>query len=312
MTLQQLQYIVEVERCGSINKAAQNLFTSQPNVSAAIKNLERELNICIFDRNSMGVSATAEGQELVSYAKSILSQIDMVKNIYVAEKPANSAVLRISCQPFVFITDVLIQFYNAFMKDCEKCKIVFHEVPQITVLEHILNGKSNIGLLTIYTMQSSFWLKLLQAKSVEYELLFKMTPKILVSKRHPLAVKKSIRLEDLSNYPYLHYGDENFLSVTNRNDAEEILGLDHHKKLICVRDQYSTHTILLNTDAFDVSFYPPSGKLFSTPHPDLAAIPFHAGDIVSNVYLIKAKNKLLDENESLFIDCLKQYCKENS
>lgn len=92
------------------------------------------------------------------------------------------------------------------------------------------------------------------------------------------------------------------------NDAEEILGLDRHKKLICVCDQYSTHTILLHTDAFDISFYPASADQFPVPHPNLVSIPLNARNIVSNVYLLKAKYKQLLENEILFIQCLKQYC----
>lgn len=308
MTLQQLQYVVEVDRCGSINRAAQNLFTTQPNISTAIKNLEKELCISIFDRKNMGISTTAEGRELVSYAKAILSQVDLVKNLYAAEKTADQAVLKISCQPFVFITNVLVHFYNTFLRDCEKCKVVFHEVPQASVLENILEGKSNIGLLAIYNTQSPFWSKLLQVKAVEYEFLFQMTPRVLLSKSHPLARKAGVEIDDLFHYPYLHYGDENFSSVLHCNDAEEILGLDRHKKLICVCDQYSTHTILRQTDAFDIFFYPASADQFPVPHPNLVSIPLNACNIVSNVYLLKAKYKQLLENEILFIQCLKQYC----
>lgn len=49
MTIQQLQYVLEIARCGSASRAAKNLFLSQPNLSSAIKNLEQELGFPIFE-----------------------------------------------------------------------------------------------------------------------------------------------------------------------------------------------------------------------------------------------------------------------
>ena len=69
MTFQQLSFVVEVARCESINKAAEQLYTSQSNVSNSIKSLEEELGIQIFLRTKKGVSVTAEGREFLSYAR---------------------------------------------------------------------------------------------------------------------------------------------------------------------------------------------------------------------------------------------------
>ena len=66
MTLQQLKYLVTVAECGSISEAAQKLFISQPSLSAAIQNLEKEMGVTAFSRFSKGVVITREGEELLA------------------------------------------------------------------------------------------------------------------------------------------------------------------------------------------------------------------------------------------------------
>ncbi len=62
MTLLQMSYILEVDRCGSMNRAARNLFLSQSALSAAIAEVERELGVTIFLRTNRGVTLTEEGR----------------------------------------------------------------------------------------------------------------------------------------------------------------------------------------------------------------------------------------------------------
>lgn len=69
MNLRGLEYVVEIARCGSINKAAQNLFLSQPNLSSSLKHLEEELHFPIFKRQKSGVELTPEGALLVEAAQ---------------------------------------------------------------------------------------------------------------------------------------------------------------------------------------------------------------------------------------------------
>ena len=72
MTLQQLTYIKMTAECGNITEAAEKLFISQPSLSAAIHNLEKEMGVTIFVRSKKGVVLTREGEELLSYAGMLL------------------------------------------------------------------------------------------------------------------------------------------------------------------------------------------------------------------------------------------------
>ena len=79
MTLQQLRYVVEISRCGSITAAAQRLFIAQPSLSKAVRELESELGITIFERSRSGVIFTADGLELLGQARLILEQTTTLK-----------------------------------------------------------------------------------------------------------------------------------------------------------------------------------------------------------------------------------------
>lgn len=82
MNILHWKYAIEVERTRSINRAAENLFMGQPNLSRAIKELEESLGITIFKRTSKGMSPTPQGEEFLQHAKKILSQIDEVEALY--------------------------------------------------------------------------------------------------------------------------------------------------------------------------------------------------------------------------------------
>lgn len=68
MTIQQLQYVLEIARTGSVSQTARNLFLSQPNISNAVKNLEAELGVAVFQRTATGMALTPEGRRLVRRA----------------------------------------------------------------------------------------------------------------------------------------------------------------------------------------------------------------------------------------------------
>ena len=91
MTFQQLTYVVEVSKCGSINKAAHKLFLSQSGISTAVRELEQELGIQFFTRSNRGVEFTPEGREFLGYAVSLLEQ---KQRLHTLMFPASGILLR--------------------------------------------------------------------------------------------------------------------------------------------------------------------------------------------------------------------------
>lgn len=86
MTLQQLKYIVTVAETGNITEAAKRLFISQPSLTNAIHELEKEMQITIFHRTNKGVSISNEGDIFLSYARQILEQTSLLEEKFLKKK----------------------------------------------------------------------------------------------------------------------------------------------------------------------------------------------------------------------------------
>ncbi|MBO6100904.1 MAG: LysR family transcriptional regulator, partial [Spirochaetaceae bacterium] len=79
MTLQQLKYAVAVAECGNVTAASQKVFISQPSLTTAVHELEKEIGITIFSRTNKGVVVTNEGDEFLGYARQVLEQTSLLE-----------------------------------------------------------------------------------------------------------------------------------------------------------------------------------------------------------------------------------------
>ena len=82
MTLQQLKYIIMVAETGTITEAASRIFISQPSLTNAIHELEKEMNITIFDRTNKGIHISKDGEDFLGYARQVLEQATLLEDRY--------------------------------------------------------------------------------------------------------------------------------------------------------------------------------------------------------------------------------------
>ena len=82
MTLQQLKYVVTVAETGTITNAAKKLYISQPSLTNAIHELEKEMNIVIFQRTNKGIVLSREGEDFLGYARQVLEQAAILEDKY--------------------------------------------------------------------------------------------------------------------------------------------------------------------------------------------------------------------------------------
>jgi len=116
--LLQLKYAVEVEKTGSISKAAENLYMNQPNLSKSIRELEDDIGIAIFDRTAKGVVPTEKGREFLGYARSILAQVAEMEALY---KPTDDRKIRFAvCAPRAsYVSHALTDLIHALGPDAD-------------------------------------------------------------------------------------------------------------------------------------------------------------------------------------------------
>mgnify|MGYP000373353349 CR=1 FL=1 len=105
MNLSYLKYAVEVEKTGSITKAAQNFYMNQPHLSKIIRELERDLGEAIFDRTSRGMIPTKKGEEFLRYARTIMAQEEQIEALCTRNR--ESALEFRFCGPRLLISPAL-------------------------------------------------------------------------------------------------------------------------------------------------------------------------------------------------------------
>ena len=198
MNILHLKYALEIDKYKSINKAAEMLFMSQPNLSRALKELEDDLGISIFKRTSKGMDTTMQGEEFLSYAKKILAQIDEVENMYKQGKNDK--------QKFSISVPRASYFSNAFAefsKEIDKklpAEIFYKETNSLKAINNILQADYKLGIIRYRTTYESYFKTMLKEKGLEYEVLAEFSYSLLMSEKHELAKKEKIELSDLSKY----------------------------------------------------------------------------------------------------------------
>ncbi|MDD3193691.1 MAG: LysR family transcriptional regulator [Oscillospiraceae bacterium] len=241
MNLQHLKYAVEVEKTGSITQAAENLYMGQPNLSKAIKELENTLGVAIFKRTSKGVLPTAQGQEFLRYAKSILDQVERMEELYRSggEKRLHftASVPRAS-----YITHAFAQFVAGVDKS-QQIDVNFKETNSVDTIHSVAERESKLGIIRYQVIHEHYFQNLLADKAIDRRPLWDFTYRVLFSKRHPLASAKSFTPDDLQKYVEILHGDVTVpsLSVMGRAQTKED---QHAKKKIRIYERGSQFDLL--------------------------------------------------------------------
>ena len=144
MTLQQLRYAVAIAEHKSINKAANELFISQPSLSNSIKELENEIHTTIFVRSNKGIVLTPEGEEFLGYARQMLDHYRLIEDRYV-ENAESKKKFSVSTQHYTFAVEAFIELAKDF--GMEKYEFAIHETKTSEVIENVRLSKSEIGIL---------------------------------------------------------------------------------------------------------------------------------------------------------------------
>ncbi len=219
MTLDQINYFLEVASAGSMSKAAENLYVSQPNMSMAIKSLEQELGVQLFNRSSKGVELTHQGAEFLFYAESIISNLRLMQNIEASEKD-ESIEFGISTQ---YVSYSIIPLLDQLQQmNHRSTTITLRQKSFFDVVEDVESGLSEIGLLYVSEDQLNFINSFIKRKLIHLDLICEMSMNIALIEGHPLYTKKSVQLTDLKQYPmaFFNIADKDYLYVQIMKELE--------------------------------------------------------------------------------------------
>ncbi len=143
MNIQQLKFALAVMKTGSITKAAESLYVSQPNLSNSLKDLESEIGITLFRRTRAGVETTSEGIRFILQAQTIIEQFEDLESLYTRQSQ-NQVTLRFVSTRFSPGVQSLIDFINE-QKPGTPMNIQYRETSHFNVIDALAKGEADAG-----------------------------------------------------------------------------------------------------------------------------------------------------------------------
>ena len=297
MTLTQLQYVVTIAETKSMNKAANLLFVTQPALSGAIKDLEEELQTELFIRTNRGIVITTEGQEFLSYARQMVELGNLVEERFVKKTIAKKK-FSVSMQHYSFAVEAFIELAKRF--SIGEYELAVHETKTHEVIDNVKNYRSELGVIYINSFNEKAIMKILEDNDLEFISLYDCGISVYLSKKHPLAQKERIRLDELSDYPCLSFeqGEKNSFYF-----AEEVLSTHGYKQIIKADDRATMLNLMVGLNGYTLC----SGIICQELNGDFyVSVPLDTTDIMTIGY-IKRKNIPLSLLGKAYVDILKRY-----
>ena len=194
MNILHLKYAVEVARVGSLNKASETLLVAVPNISRSIKELE----------NDLGMFLTPEGEEFMTYAKSILNQIEQVEKHY-KQGGAKKQKFSVSVPRASYISEAFVEFSKLLTEDA--AEIFYKETNSQRTIDNLLNRDYKLGIIRYAENYDKYFKTMLEEKGFHYELVTEFTYSLIMSRESNLAKKEEITFDDLKDYIEIAHAD---------------------------------------------------------------------------------------------------------
>jgi LysR family hydrogen peroxide-inducible transcriptional activator len=148
MTLTELKYIVAVARERHFGRAAEACFVSQPTLSVAIKKLEDELGLLLFERRSQEVTLTPAGERIVAQAQRVLDEAGRIKEIARQGKDPLDGPLRLGVI-YTISPYLLPALVRQLLKDAPKMPLVLNENYTVRLIELLKNGEIDVAVIAL-------------------------------------------------------------------------------------------------------------------------------------------------------------------
>ena len=302
MTLQQLRYVITISETGSLSKAAELLYISQPSLSDAVQDIENELGFALFSRSSKGMSLTNDGVEFITYARQVYNQYEMLLEKY-GKGGKRKKKFGISTQHYSFAVKSFVEMVKQF--NTAEYEFAIRETKTREVIDDVHTFKSEIGIIYLSDFNRQFITRLLKVNGLEFHKLIDCDAYVYIWKGHPLSKCRSIRFEQLADYPCLSFeqgSDGSFYF------AEEILSTSEYHRIIKTHDRATMLNLMIGLNGYTLCSGIICEELNGT---DYIAVPFepdsdNPGSKMEIGYIVK-KNLVMSRMGELYIEEIKRY-----
>ena len=302
MTLQQLRYVIVISETGTLSRAAEALYITQPSLSGAVQDLERELGFALFHRSSHGMALTSDGVEFISYARQVCQQYEALLEKY-GKAGVRKKKFGISTQHYSFAVKSFVEMVKHF--NTSEYEFAIRETKTREVIDDVYTGKSEIGVLYLSEFNRKIITNLLRSHDLEFHKLISCNAYVYLWRGHPLAGSQSIRFEELADYPCLSFeqGSEGSFYL-----AEEILSTEDYPRTIRANDRATMLNLMVGLNGYTLCSGIICEELNGT---DYVAVPFEASETTPNssmeIGYIVRKNLILSQMGEFYIEEIKRY-----
>lgn len=290
---------MEIERTGSISKAAESLYMGQPHLSKALRELEESIGIEIFARSPKGVTPTEQGREFLAYARSILAQIDEMENLY--KKPQSMKQrFDISVPRASYISFAFTEFVKA-LDQTQNFSLNYRETNSVRAIKNVADGVNNLAIVRYQTLYEPYFLNYLSERALQFNEIWEFEYLALMSEKHPLAGHDTIDFSELAKYTEIIHGDLSVPSLPLAK-AREIAAVQEERRSIAIYERGSQFELLSRI---------PTTFMWVSPMPadvlECFSLVQKRCDMSKNKYkdiLIFRKDYRLSKNDALFMEKL--------
>ncbi len=299
MTLQQLRYVIAVAENGTVSGAAKSLFISQPSLTNAIRELEKELQINIFLRTNKGVVLSNEGSDFIGYARQIIEQADLLEDKYINYK-RHKKKFSVSTQHYSFAVNGFVDVIKEFGYD--NYDFTLRETQTYEILQDVSQLKCEVGILYLSSENEKVITKIMNENNLIFEEIVRAKPHIFISSKHPLANNNIISFKDLEKYPFLQFEQGEYNSF---HFFEELYGNINREKTIKVRDRATLFNLAIGLNGYTIS----SGIISKDLNGEnIISRPLDA-DEEMQIGFVTHKNISLSNLALAYMEAVKKHCK---
>lgn len=303
MQLHHLKYILKVAELGSITKAANKLYISQPTLTKAILNLEKEYNIKIFERMPTGVIVTPEGRYFLNFVENIVNSATSLDEVFKNSFSINQTQLLVAAQQLDFIPEIFVNLHNAYRHT--PLKFDLYTSHRSDVIKAVQKGSYNIGLLVQTTKDTRAFNWQIDSTNLEIGFLDSCNVYALLGPKSRLYETKSLSFKDVEKLPHICLDiDQVTWSNWKVNNKHLYINTDDvifcNSLPLCIELLQKTDMILYASKWILKYFLDTNIKVFPIKNSDMYK---------SNLIYIKRKNEALTPIEIQFIEEVKINCK---
>ena len=250
MNITELRYLVAIMKWGSVSAAAKQLYAAQPNVSKALKNLEEEYGLRIFERSSTGMIPTEQGKRFIRQAQRVLQQVDELAQE--AHQQRSCAELRVVLTHATYASYAAVDFLQQAARS-EQLRVHIRESGAIEALDFVLRQGYHIALLRYAAEDEDYYLRYCQRHGLRQEPIMEFSYLLLTSQDSPLARRQVRELDELNDYIEVLHGDTHLPGEESTVSRWEV----NPNRRIHVYERCSQFSILQNL---------PTAYMWSSPH----------------------------------------------